>query len=74
MLGASAILHVTLAPDGAFRGGRLDSVRLVEAGQPTPDPSGEAATLVARLSAEDFGESAIQIGSGGQLTAPTAYS
>jgi poly-gamma-glutamate capsule biosynthesis protein CapA/YwtB (metallophosphatase superfamily) len=70
VLGASAILHVTLAPDGAFRGGRLDSLRLVEAGQPVPDPRGEAATLIAQLSAEDFGNSAIQVGNGGTLTAP----
>jgi hypothetical protein len=70
VLGASAVLHVTLAPDGAFRSGRLDSLRLAEAGQPVPDPSGEAATLVAQLSTEDFGESAIQVGSGGKLTAP----
>ena len=43
VLGASAVLHVTLDPDGAFRSGRIASVRLVEAGQPVPDPSGEGA-------------------------------
>jgi len=35
-LGESAVLHVTLATDGAFRGGRLASLRLVEAGQRCP--------------------------------------
>ena len=55
VLGASAVLHVTLDPDGAFRSGRIASVRLVEAGQPVPDPSGEGARIIAQLSREDLG-------------------
>ena len=43
VLGASAVLHVTLDEDGAFRSGRIASVRLIEAGQPVPDLSGEGA-------------------------------
>lgn len=68
-LGESAVLHVTLSPDGAFRSGRLASLRLVEAGQPVPDPSGEAAAAVAALSAEDFGPTAIHVGPDGRLEA-----
>ena len=37
VLGASAVLHVTVDKDGAFRSGRIASVRLVEAGQPVLD-------------------------------------
>jgi poly-gamma-glutamate capsule biosynthesis protein CapA/YwtB (metallophosphatase superfamily) len=66
-LGASVVLHVTLAPDGAFRSGRLASLRMVEAGQPVPDPNGEAAATIAALSAEDFGPTAIEVGPGGRL-------
>ena len=66
-LGESVVLHVSLAPDGAFRSGRLASLRLVEAGQPVPDPNEEAAATIAALSAEDFGPTAIEVGPGGRL-------
>jgi len=68
-LGESAVLHVTLAPDGSFLSGRLASLRLVEEGQPVPDPEEAAAATVAELSAEDLGAGAIQIGPGGRLRA-----
>jgi poly-gamma-glutamate capsule biosynthesis protein CapA/YwtB (metallophosphatase superfamily) len=66
-LGASAILHVTLDPDGALRSGRIASVRLIEAGRPVPDPSGEGAALIRRLSREDLGKGAVRIGGGGRI-------
>lgn len=69
-LGVSAVLHVILAADGSFRGGRLASLRLVEAGQPVPDPEEAAAQTVAALSAEDFGPRAVRIGESGRLIAP----
>jgi poly-gamma-glutamate capsule biosynthesis protein CapA/YwtB (metallophosphatase superfamily) len=68
-LGESAVLHVTLAADGSFRGGRLASLRLVEAGQPVPDPEEAAAQTVAALSAEDFGPTAVRLGRHGRLLA-----
>jgi hypothetical protein len=67
VLGASAVLHATLDPDGAFRSGRIASVRLIEAGQPVPDPSGEGAHLIATLSREDLGRSAVKVGSKGKI-------
>lgn len=67
VLGASAVLHVTLSPDGAFRSGRIASVRLIEAGRPVPDPSGEGADLIARLSCEDLGAAAVRIGGKGRI-------
>jgi poly-gamma-glutamate capsule biosynthesis protein CapA/YwtB (metallophosphatase superfamily) len=66
-LGESVVLHLTLSPSGAFRSGRLASLRLIEAGQPVPDPSGEAAATIASLSAEDFGPSAVGVGPDGRL-------
>jgi poly-gamma-glutamate capsule biosynthesis protein CapA/YwtB (metallophosphatase superfamily) len=67
VLGESVVLHVSLAPSGAFRSGRLASLRLVETGQPVPDPGGEAAATIASLSGEDFGPSAVHVGSNGRL-------
>jgi Bacterial capsule synthesis protein PGA_cap len=66
-LGESAVLHVSLAPSGAFRGGRLASLQLVEAGRPVLDSEEAAAQTVATLSAEDFGDRAVRIGRDGRL-------
>lgn len=67
VLGASAVLHATLEPDGSFRSGRIASVRLVEAGRPVPDPSGEGAALVRELSREDLGKAAVRVGGSGRI-------
>jgi poly-gamma-glutamate capsule biosynthesis protein CapA/YwtB (metallophosphatase superfamily) len=67
VLGASAVLHLTLDPDGAFRCGRIASVRLIEAGQPVPDRSDEGARIIARLSREDLGGAAVRIGGKGRI-------
>jgi poly-gamma-glutamate capsule biosynthesis protein CapA/YwtB (metallophosphatase superfamily) len=72
VLGASAVLHVTVAKDGAFRSGRIASVRLVEAGQPVPDASGEGANLIAELSRQDLGKAAVRIDAGGRILGPAA--
>lgn len=66
-LGESAVLHVTLAADGSFLGGRLASLRLIEEGQPAPDPEEAAVETVARLSKEDFGAGAVRFGPNGRL-------
>jgi poly-gamma-glutamate capsule biosynthesis protein CapA/YwtB (metallophosphatase superfamily) len=67
VLGASAVLHVTLDRHGRFRSGRIASVRMVEAGRPEPDPSGEGARLVGELSREDFGASGVRVGGNGRI-------
>jgi poly-gamma-glutamate capsule biosynthesis protein CapA/YwtB (metallophosphatase superfamily) len=67
VLGATAVLHVRLDPDGAFRAGRIASVRMIEAGRPVPDPSGEGARIVARLSREDLGAGAVRVGGQGRI-------
>jgi poly-gamma-glutamate capsule biosynthesis protein CapA/YwtB (metallophosphatase superfamily) len=68
VLGISAILHVTLAADGAFRSGSLTSLRLVGAGQPQIDPSGEGARVIAELSRADLGAHAVRITGSGHIT------
>ncbi len=66
-LGQSAILRVALDADGSFRAGRLDSVLLVDEGQPVPDPEGSGAELVSTLSSEDFGPTAVRIHPSGRI-------
>jgi hypothetical protein len=71
ILGETVVLHATLGPDGAFRSGRLASVRMIEAGQPVPDPEGAGAALVEELSQDDFAPSkAIGVGADGRIEAP----
>jgi Bacterial capsule synthesis protein PGA_cap len=69
-LADSVILHVRLSARGAFRSGRLASVRLVDAGMPELDPAGAGAQLVARLSRDDLGGRAIGVGAGGRIIRP----
>ena len=67
----TVVLHATLAPDGAFRSGRLASVRMIEAGQPVPDPEGSGAALVEELSQDDFAPSkAIGVAPDGRIEVP----
>ncbi|HXF31092.1 MAG TPA: CapA family protein [Solirubrobacterales bacterium] len=66
-LGASAVLHVTVDDDGRFRSGRIASVRMVEAGQPVLDPSGEGARMIGELSREDLGKTAVRVGGDGRI-------
>ncbi len=66
-LGISAVLHVTLGPDGSFRAGRIASLLLVEEGQPVPDPEGAAAATIAALSEEDFGSKGVEVGRNGRI-------
>src|SRR5205085_1059532 len=62
VLADSAILRLTLAADGAFRRGRVRSVRLVGAGQPEIDPDGAGARLIGDLSREDLAGRGVRIG------------
>lgn len=72
VLGASAVLHVSLSPRGRFRAGRIASVRLEGPGRPAPDPSHEGIRLIRRLSRADFGRSGVRVGGKGRilLTSP----
>jgi poly-gamma-glutamate capsule biosynthesis protein CapA/YwtB (metallophosphatase superfamily) len=67
VLGETVVLHAALKADGALAGGRLVSVRMVEAGQPVPDPEGSGAALVAQLSKEDFGANGVRFRRGGRM-------
>ncbi len=66
----SAVLAVTLEPDGSFASGAVKPVKLV--GEGTPTPGGRAISFVRDLSTADFGESAAVIGDDGSITPPPA--
>jgi hypothetical protein len=69
-LGVTGVLQLELAPDGAFRWGRLvPMVQRPRAG-PMPDPAAAALELVGRLSTEDFGTGGARISPDGRIVAP----
>jgi capsule synthesis protein PGA_cap len=65
------ILHVSLASDGRWAGGRFLSTAMSPAGVPTRDRANERGrALVAALSADDFSDTAAQIGQDGSISPP----
>ncbi|MDT5039686.1 MAG: hypothetical protein QOE51_671 [Actinoplanes sp.] len=65
------VLHVKLTKDGAWAGGSFLSTYLSPVGLPTRDSANEQGRkLVAKLSKEDFGDTAARIGSDGSISPP----
>ncbi len=69
-LALGLVLEVDLRPDGRLAGGRIFSTVQRGKGVPEPDPRGEAAALVRRLSREDFGVRAVEVTRDGRLLPP----
>lgn len=67
MLGATAIVQLTFRADGSWAGGRLHATRHVPPGYAEPDPARTAIGLIARLSREDFGPTALPVAADGTL-------
>ena len=65
-----AILHVELAKDGAFAGGKILPTQQVDKGLPRKDPQGRAIAMMKRLSQADFPRSAPAISETGEISAP----
>ncbi len=72
LLSVSAVLDLTLGPDGSFRTARIIPIRLSSNGIPAPDPSGEAVSVMRRLSQEDFGARAARVAANGTIAPPPA--
>ena len=65
------VLHVQLAADGRYAGGRFDSTYLSPAGLPTRDTANERGReLIAELTADDFAGTGARIGADGAITPP----
>lgn len=65
--GLAPVLQVTLAADGRFTTGQIISARQQRPVGPVPDPSGAAAQLIAKLTAEDFPETDLVIDAQGHI-------
>jgi poly-gamma-glutamate capsule biosynthesis protein CapA/YwtB (metallophosphatase superfamily) len=70
VLGTTAIVQLTVRADGSWAGGVLRATRQVQPGYPEPDPGRAAIALVRRLSAEDFGRTAMRVDADGTLRPP----
>jgi len=70
VLGTTAVLHLSFTAGGRWTGGRLHPTRHVSPGYAEPDPARAAIDLVRRLSAEDFGRSALRMEPDGRLRPP----
>jgi hypothetical protein len=68
--GLTLVLEARLAPDGTFLGGKIHAARQERPGGPKLDPAGAVIPLVGRLSAEDFGPSAVRIADDGTISPP----
>lgn len=64
-LSTSAVLQVSVNPDGTLRSGRIRPTQLVGVG--TPAPGGDAVGVLQSLSREDFGSRAPRIGDDGTI-------
>ena len=67
--GVTAILEVTLGPDGAFAGGKLHAAVQRRPHGPAVDPAGQAVAIIDALAREDFGAAAPRIDRDGTLRA-----
>jgi hypothetical protein len=67
-LGTTGVLRLEFADDRSLRRARLVPMLQLPRAGPAPDPGGAAIRLVRSLSAEDFGPTAAQISSSGEIT------
>jgi hypothetical protein len=67
VLGTTAIIRLTFRADGSWTGGLLSPTRHVPPGYAEPDPARTAIGLIARLSREDFGPTAMRVAADGTL-------
>jgi len=68
--GLTLVLEVRLAPDGAFLGGKVHPALQERPGGPRWDPAGAVIPVIRRLSQEDFGAAAPDVGDDGSLAIP----
>lgn len=69
-LSTSAVLQVTIRPDGTFGGGRIRPTRIADPG--VPIRGGDGIALIRRLSRQDFGTRAPRISADGTIAAVPA--
>jgi uncharacterized membrane protein len=70
VVGITAVIKVSLKPDGAWAGGTLIATHLVAPGLPRLDPDKGAIKLIGSLTKQDFPQTGPNIGADGTITAP----
>lgn len=70
ILGVTAVIKVSLNPDGSWAGGTLIPTHIVSPGVPRPDPNKRAITTISDLTKKDFPQTGPAIGADGTITAP----
>ena len=65
--GLAPILSVTLSANGEFNSGQIISAEQIRPNGPTLDPHHRAAKLIAKLTAQDFPETPLEISADGQI-------
>lgn len=70
VLGVTAVIKVSLNPDGSWAGGSLIATHMVSPGVPKADPNKRAITLISDVTKKDFPTTGPTIAADGALTAP----
>lgn len=70
ILGVTAVIKVSLNPDGTWAGGTLIPTYMADKGIPKPDPQKRAITTITDLTKKDFATTGPTIAADGTITAP----
>jgi hypothetical protein len=70
VVGVGAILKVTLAADGTWRGGSIAPTAMVAPGAPRLDPKKQAISMIGNLSKADFPATGAKIAADGAISVP----
>jgi hypothetical protein len=70
ILGVTAVIKVSLNPDGTWAGGTLIPTNIVSPGVPKADPNKRAITTISDLTKKDFPTTGPAIAADGTITAP----
>jgi hypothetical protein len=71
--GLSALLSITVTPDGRFAGAHIHPLTLDAGGLPHPDPRGRATALIRQLTLADFVGGGLRIDPDGRVSATTRH-
>jgi hypothetical protein len=67
-LGVTAVIKVSLNPDGTWAGGQLISTQMASQGLPRPDQNNRALKLISDVSGKDFPTTGPNLAADGAIT------
>jgi hypothetical protein len=68
VVGAGAILRVTLGGDGTFKSGSVTPTAMIAPGLPRLDPKKQSIALISTLTKSDFPSTGARVGTDGSIT------